>query len=61
VDKIRAAFELSPPMNVNQAHKRIEQLKRLKRGITQVRKFVKYVLKFRYRKFRPLPGGKQAI
>ena len=61
VDKIRADFELSPPMNVSQARKRIEQLTGLKRGMTQVRKFVKYVLKFRYRKFRPLPGGKQSI
>jgi transposase len=48
-------------MNVSQARKRIEQLTGLKRGITQVRKFVKYFLKFRYRKFRSLPGGKRSI
>jgi transposase len=60
-DKIKADFDLNPPRCVSQARKRIKQLTGLERGITQVRKFVKHILQFRYRKFRPLPGGKQSI
>lgn len=60
-DKIKEAFELDPPRCISQVRKRIQQITGLKRGITQVRKFVKHVLKFRYRKFRPLPGGKTSI
>jgi len=47
----------APPRDVSEALKRIKQLAGLKRSLTQVRKFIKHVLKFRYRKFRPLPGG----
>lgn len=60
-DKINADFERDPPRCISQARKRIKQLTGLERGMTQVRKFIKHVLKFRYRKFRPLPGGKQPI
>lgn len=60
-DKINADFDREPPRCVSEARKRIKQLTGLERGMTQVRKFVKHVLKFRYRKFRPLPGGKQSI
>lgn len=60
-DKIRASFDDDPPRCISEARKRIEQLTGLKRGVTQTRKFVKHVLQFRYRKFRPLPGGKQSI
>lgn len=56
-DKIKADFKETPPRDVSEARKRIKQLTGLKRGLTQVRKFVKHVLNFRYRKFRPLPGG----
>ena len=61
VDKIRADFDNTPPRCISEARKRIGQLTGLKRGVTQIRKFVKHVLQFRYRKFRPLPGGKQSI
>jgi len=60
-DKIRASFDDNPPRCISEARKRIEQLTGLKHGVTQIRKFVKHVLQFRYRKFRPLPGGKQSI
>lgn len=60
-DQIKADFEKNPPRCASQARKRIEELTGLKRGITQIRKFLKHVLKFRYRKFRPLPGGKQSL
>lgn len=60
-DKIKADFDKDPPRCASEARKRIKQLTGLERGMTQVRKFVKHVLKFRYRKFRPLPGGKLPI
>ena len=60
-DKIKADFDKGPPRCASEARKRIKQLTGLERGMTQVRKFVKHVLKFRYRKFRPLPGGKMPI
>jgi len=60
-DKIKADFEREPPRCASEARKRIKELTGLERGMSQVRKFVKHVLKFRYRKFRPLPGGKQPI
>ena len=52
--KTKADFDKDPPRCASEARKRIKQLTGLKRGITQVRKFVKHVLKPRYRKFRPL-------
>lgn len=60
-DQIRADFKKDAPRCASAARKRIEKLTGLKRSVTQVRKFVKQVLKFRYRKFRPLPGGKQSV
>ncbi|MCB9349929.1 MAG: hypothetical protein H6573_20825 [Lewinellaceae bacterium] len=56
-DKIKTDFDKDPPRCASEARKRIKQLTGLERGMSQVRKFVKHVLKFRYRKFRPLPGG----
>lgn len=61
VEVIRNDFEVNPPRSVGQARKRIQKLTGLSRGITQIRKFLKDVLDFRYRKFRPLPGGKKSI
>ncbi|MCB9352848.1 MAG: hypothetical protein H6573_36000 [Lewinellaceae bacterium] len=60
-DKIKTDFDKDPPRCASEARKRIKQLTGLERGMSQVRKFVKHVLKFRYRKFRPLPGGKLPI
>ena len=60
-DLIAADFEQHPPRNINEACYRIEQLTGLKRGPTQVRHFIKRVLKYRYRKYRPLPGGKKTV
>lgn len=39
-DKIKADFKETPPRDVSEARKRIKQLTGLKRGLTQVRKFV---------------------
>jgi len=61
VEVIRSDFENNPPRSIGEARKRIYQLTGLRRGITQIRKFIKSVLKFRYRKHRPLPGGKRTM
>lgn len=61
VEQIRRDFNGTPPRSIGQARRRIKELTGLVRGITQVRKFLKDVLDFRYRKFRPLPGGKKSI
>jgi len=60
-DKIKDDFSLNPPRSIGHARKRIAELTGLLRGLTQVRKFLKCVLGFRYRKFRPLPGGKKSV
>lgn len=59
--EIKNDFALSPPRSIGHARKRIAELTGLLRCITQIRKFLKYVLGFRYRKFRPLPGGKKSV
>ena len=58
---IKLDFSKDPPQSVGQAAARIERLTGLKRGSTQVRHFLKHVLKYRYRKYRSLPGGKKSI
>jgi len=58
---IKNDFNLNPPRSIGHARKRIAELTGLLRSITQIRKFLKYVLGFRYRKFRPLPGGKKSV
>ena len=60
-DKIKEEFEHYAPQSIKEACQRIYQLTGLKRGPTQVRHFIKQVLKYRYRKYRPLPGGKKSI
>jgi hypothetical protein len=59
--EIKNDFILNPPRSIGHALKRIAELTGLLRYITQVRKFLKYVLGFRYRKFCPLPGGKKSV
>lgn len=61
LDVIRQHFEDDPPRSIGQARKLIYELTGLKRGITQIRHFLKSVLGWRYRKFRPLPGGKKLM
>ncbi len=58
VELIKSNFDDSPPRSIGEARKRVFELTGLKRGITQIKQFVKNVLNFRYRKYRPLPGGK---
>lgn len=58
---IKFNFGDSPPRSIGEARKRIFELTGLIRGITQIRQFVKNVLNFRYRKYRPLPGGKKTM
>lgn len=59
--KIKEDFERHAPRSIKEACHRIHQLTGLKRGPTQVRHFIKRVLKYRYRKYKPLPGGKKSI
>jgi transposase len=61
VEMIKSSFGKNPPRSIGEARKRIYQLTGLKRGITQIKQFIKTVLNFRYRKYRPLPGGKRTI
>ena len=61
VELIKSNFDDSPPRSIGEARKRVFELTGLKRGITQIRQFVKNVLNFRYRKYRPLPGGKKTM
>lgn len=60
-DQIAQSFTSQPPRSIAEAKRRIKILTGLDRGTTQIRKFLKEVLGFRYRKFRPLPGGKKSI
>lgn len=60
-DQLAESFDEDPPRSIGEARKRIATLTGLKRGVTQVRKFIKLVLGLRYRRFRPLPGGKKSI
>lgn len=60
-DQLIESFDNEPPRSIGEARKRIAELTGLKRGVTQVRMFLKQVLGFRYRRFRPLPGGKKSI
>ncbi len=60
-DKITEDFEGHAPQSIKEACQRIHQLTGLKRGPTQVRHFLKRVLKYRHRKYKPLPGGKKSI
>lgn len=61
LEKIKANFATAPPRSIGEARKRIYTLTGLKRGITQIRQFLKSVLHFKYRKFRPLPGGNKTM
>jgi transposase len=61
VELIKSNFGDSPPRSIGEARKRVFKLTGLKRGVTQIRQFIKNVLKFRYRKYRPLPGGKKTM
>jgi hypothetical protein len=58
---IKSSFDEAPPRSIGEARKRIFKLTGLKRSITQIRHFVKSILNFRYRKHRPLPGGKRTM
>jgi|AntRauTorckE5430_2_1112549.scaffolds.fasta_scaffold00436_10 transposase len=59
--EIKNDFTLNPPRSIGHARKRIAELTGLFWCITQIRKFLKNVLGFRYRKFRSLPGGKKSV
>ena len=60
-DQIMADFTHNPPASIGQAAKRIFALTGLRRGITQVRYFLKHVLRFKYRKFRRTSGGPRSV
>lgn len=60
-DTIKKDFEYDAPQSIKQACQRIYQLTGLKRGPTQVRHFIRRILNYRYRKYRPLPGGKKTM
>lgn len=60
-DQIDKDFQQKPPKTIGEARKRIGTLTGLKRGITQIRCFLKNVLKYRYRKYRRTSGGKLPI
>jgi len=59
--KIRTDFDDQPPRSVMHARQRIEQLTGLKRGLTQVRCYLKQVLGLKWRRYRCLPGGPKSI
>jgi len=60
-DQIDKDFQQKPPKTIGEARKRIGTLTGLKRGITQIRFFLKNVLKYKYRKYRRTSGGKLPI
>ena len=59
--KISTDFDHQPPRSVAQARQRIEQLTGLRRGLTQVRRYLKQTLGFKCRRYRCLPGGSKSI
>ena len=59
--KISADFDHQPPRSVAQARQRIEQLTGLRRGLTQVRRYLKQTLGYKCRRYRCLPGGSKSI
>lgn len=60
-EQIAQDFDAKAPKTIGEARKRIAQLTGLKRGITQIRCFLKKVLKYKYRKYRRTSGGKLSI
>ena len=60
-DTIAASFAQQAPRSVGQAAEQIKQLTGLKRGLTQVRHFIKSVLGLKCRRYRCLPGGSKPL
>ena len=59
--QIKTAFQNEPPFTVGEARQKIIDMTGIKRGLTQVRHFMRHQLGLRIRKLGPLPGGKLSV